>query len=109
MRRTYEAGKVESRLCIPEIVEILDEDEKKSVTNSDRSLSRSTQTSLSLPGVKQVVLRSDGVHWVSEIDSPKCKSPDEVSSFSLSNLWNSGNAVSRDGVQSPCMRADRRQ
>uniref|UniRef100_A0A1I7XFJ1 Ion_trans_2 domain-containing protein n=1 Tax=Heterorhabditis bacteriophora TaxID=37862 RepID=A0A1I7XFJ1_HETBA len=51
-----------------------DPEEKKSL--SEQSLSRSTQTSLSLPVVKQVVLRSDGVHWITG-DSP-IKSPDEV-------------------------------
>ncbi|KAE9416489.1 hypothetical protein Angca_009170, partial [Angiostrongylus cantonensis] len=40
------------------------------------SISRSTQTNLSLPAIRQIVLRSDGVHWV--MDESPLKSPDEV-------------------------------
>ncbi|CAD6187055.1 unnamed protein product [Caenorhabditis auriculariae] len=81
MKTTYEAGHVEDGAPPPNvttlgILQCFEEDDKKSPL-SERSLSRSTQTSLSLPGVKQVVLRSDGVHWVSDVTSPM-KSPDEV-------------------------------
>ncbi|KAF8386168.1 twk-35 [Pristionchus pacificus] len=94
MRKTYEAGKKDKHLkndekndgvattslgvlhCFDDSPEGEDE-EKKAMLASDESdrVSRSTQTSLSLPGARQVVLRSDGVHWV-ERNSPR--SPDEV-------------------------------
>ncbi|KAL6742118.1 hypothetical protein Aduo_015307 [Ancylostoma duodenale] len=86
MKKTYEAGRVthdcsvmDNALAISSSNEKLKSaspgrDEHGSL--SEQSLSRSTQTNLSLPGVRQVVLRSDGVHWVN--DASPLKSPDEV-------------------------------
>ncbi|CAJ0590825.1 unnamed protein product [Cylicocyclus nassatus] len=85
MKKTYEAGRVthdgsiiDNALVISSSTEKLKNsptrEEPQSI--SERSLSRSTQTNLSLPGVRQVVLRSDGVHWVT--DELPLKSPDEV-------------------------------
>ncbi|CAJ0939678.1 unnamed protein product, partial [Mesorhabditis belari] len=96
MRTTYEAGR-----GVIEIVETTKEattlgvlqvfEEKKShylvIPDEMQSSthSRQTQTSLSLPGMRQenqpgvskvCVLRSDGVHWVE--DTTPVKSPDEV-------------------------------
>ncbi|CAI4225112.1 unnamed protein product [Auanema sp. JU1783] len=78
MKKTYDAGKVvativrEQSVTTLGIIQCFDDEN----STSDRSLSRSTQTSLSLPAVRQVVLRSDGVHWVT--DDSRLKSPDEV-------------------------------
>ncbi|KIH64852.1 hypothetical protein ANCDUO_04832 [Ancylostoma duodenale] len=89
MKKTYEAGRVthdcsvmDNALAISSSNEKLKSaspgrDEHGSL--SEQSLSRSTQTNLSLPGVRQVVLRSDGVHWVN--DASPLKSPDEVDQF----------------------------
>ncbi|CAI5451301.1 unnamed protein product [Caenorhabditis angaria] len=82
MKKTYETGNQEglnSRKVTASlgIIQCFEEEEKKA-DQSERSLSRSTQTSLSLPGVKQVVLRSDGVHWINTSTSSPTKSPDEV-------------------------------
>ncbi|CAB3399022.1 unnamed protein product [Caenorhabditis bovis] len=83
MRKTYEAGQSEEPQIHQNqtslgIMQCYEQEEKK-MDISERSLSRSTQTSLSLPGVKQVVLSSDGVHWVSDFSD--VKSPDEVTTL----------------------------
>ncbi|CAJ0582560.1 unnamed protein product, partial [Mesorhabditis spiculigera] len=92
MRTTYEAGGKD----VVEIVErqqdattlgvlqvfqekeshylVIPDEMQTSVQSSTHS--RQTQTSLSLPGMRQCVLRSDGVHWVD--DNSPMKSPDEV-------------------------------
>ncbi|GMT12464.1 hypothetical protein PFISCL1PPCAC_3761 [Pristionchus fissidentatus] len=97
MRKTYEAGKGDKNKhsndgsksdanaatslgvlqCFDELGDEDDDDEKKKMVDSDEAdrVSRSTQTSLSLLGVRQVVLRSDGVHW---IENNEPRSPDEV-------------------------------
>ncbi|CAI2352460.1 unnamed protein product [Caenorhabditis sp. 36 PRJEB53466] len=88
MKSTYEAGRNDDKTAphartFPTSLGVIqcysDEDKKADV--SERSLSRSTQTSLSLPGVRQVVLRSDGVHWVHTDTSSPTKSPDEVTNL----------------------------
>ncbi|KAK6754068.1 hypothetical protein RB195_013210 [Necator americanus] len=85
MKKTYEAGPVTHDGSVIEHVLVVSSSTEKLKccaganeinSISERSLSRSTQTSLSLPAVRQVVLRSDGVHWVT--DEAPMKSPDEV-------------------------------
>ncbi|GMS81710.1 hypothetical protein PENTCL1PPCAC_3885, partial [Pristionchus entomophagus] len=108
MRKTYEAGRKEKYdrakidgntgtslgvlQCFDDSPEG-EEEEKKAMLDSVESdrVSRSTQTSLSLPGARQVVLRSDGVHWV-ERNSPR--SPDEVTT--LVEMESGGLAVCTD-------------
>uniref|UniRef100_A0A1I7V2P8 Ion_trans_2 domain-containing protein n=1 Tax=Caenorhabditis tropicalis TaxID=1561998 RepID=A0A1I7V2P8_9PELO len=86
MKSTYEAGRNDEKAAahhLPTslgVIQCFSEEEKKA-DYSERSLSRSTQTSLSLPGVRQVVLRSDGVHWVHTDTSSPTKSPDEVTNL----------------------------
>ncbi|EGT33056.1 hypothetical protein CAEBREN_30917 [Caenorhabditis brenneri] len=91
MKSTYEAGRKDDNApvrnkhnhhqTLPTSLGVIQcyssEEEKK----GDVSESRSTQTSLSLPGVRQVVLRSDGVHWVHTDNSSPTKSPDEVTNL----------------------------
>uniref|UniRef100_A0A8R1HXS7 Potassium channel domain-containing protein n=1 Tax=Caenorhabditis japonica TaxID=281687 RepID=A0A8R1HXS7_CAEJA len=82
MKSTYDAGHhkevTHSQPISLGVLQCYSSDEEKRADVSERSLSRSTQTSLSLPGVKQVVLRSDGVHWVNSENSFPTRSPDEV-------------------------------
>ncbi|PIC30815.1 hypothetical protein B9Z55_021929 [Caenorhabditis nigoni] len=90
MKSTYEAGRNDDKAMthhahtLPTslgVMQCYSADEEKKADVSERSLSRSTQTSLSLPGVRQVVLRSDGVHWVNTDTSSPTKSPDEVTNL----------------------------
>ncbi|CAB07375.3 Potassium channel domain-containing protein [Caenorhabditis elegans] len=89
MKSTYEAGRNDEKTphihqTLPTslgVLQCFSPDEEKKTDYSERSLSRSTQTSLSLPGVRQVVLRSDGVHWVNTDTSSPTKSPDEVTNL----------------------------
>ncbi|PAV80832.1 hypothetical protein WR25_17073 isoform A [Diploscapter pachys] len=84
MKKTYEAGKIvanfekstEMQTSLG-IMQTSSEPERP-VVKMDL-MTRSTQTSLSLPAIKQVVLRSDGVHWIGENDEHK--SPDEVTNL----------------------------
>ncbi|VDM74182.1 unnamed protein product [Strongylus vulgaris] len=63
MKKTYEAGRVTHEVSIIENVQIISSSTEKlkcsssheePMSMSERSLSRSTQTNLSLPGVRQV-------------------------------------------------------
>ncbi|KAK5964534.1 Ion channel, partial [Trichostrongylus colubriformis] len=89
MKKTYDAGRDIHNGSIVEPVlgstvePVLLTPEKHCCADDpmSESLSRSTQTNLSLPGVRQVVLRSDGVHWINEEAS--LKSPDEVGPFHI--------------------------
>ncbi|CAO4382675.1 unnamed protein product [Caenorhabditis nigoni] len=90
MKSTYEAGRNDDKAMthhahtLPTslgVMQCYSADEEKKADVSERSLSRSTQTNLSLPGVRQVVLRSDGVHWVNTDTSSPTKSPDEVTNL----------------------------
>lgn len=79
MKKTYEAGRVTKNGSIVEPAALSTPEKQSCIERDDllsESLSRSTQTNLSLPGVRQVVLGSDGVHWI--IDESPIKSPDEV-------------------------------
>ncbi|XGW02884.1 hypothetical protein V3C99_014706, partial [Haemonchus contortus] len=79
MKKTYDAGKTthNGSPCSPVLPALLTPEKQCYVDDlMSESLTRSTQTNLSLPGVRQVVLRSDGVHWIT--DEAPVKSPDEV-------------------------------
>ncbi|KJH49307.1 Ion channel [Dictyocaulus viviparus] len=84
MKKTYEAGPIiQDGIIMRATIDLISPISEKHICCEAHdyqvlksNVSRSTQTNLSLPAIRQIVLRSDGVHWVTN-ESP-LKSPDEV-------------------------------